>query len=121
MSNGNGNGKVERLAQSAVFTVAGRAAMLLVLPAILYMANAQVEIGKTLIVIQSDNAASKQITDARIEALRGIIESQMTDRYRGTDAIRDQRVMQLQIDELKRRTDVLERQVPGTAVPRGRN
>lgn len=100
MPDENGN-KVEKLASNALFTVAGRAAMIIALPIMAFM-------GKTLIEIQIE-----------VSVLKATVESQMNDRYRGTDAVRDQRVMQLQIDDAKRRIEVLERQVPGSAV-RGR-
>lgn len=119
MTNDNGNGsKFERLASNATLTLAGRFAMLLAIPLIGIawkavddrqgdLNKAQVETNKLLTGIQIE-----------VGVLKVTVEAGMTDRYRGTDAIRDQRVMQLQIDELKRRTDVLERQV---AVPATRS
>lgn len=93
--------KVDKLASNAVFTVAGRAAMILALPVLAFM-------GRTLIEIQIE-----------VSVLKATVEAQMTDRYRATDAVRDLRATQLQLDNLNRRIEVIERQVPGAAT-RGR-
>lgn len=124
---GNGNGgKLEKLASNAGLTIIGRFAMILALPLIgvvwktvddrqLDLNRAQVEMNKLLTAIQIE-----------VGVLKVTVEAGTTDRYRGTDAIRDGRVMQVQIDNAKlltdnlsRRVEVLERQVPGS-VTRGR-
>lgn len=113
-ANGNGN-KLEKLASNATLTIAGRFAMLLAVPLIgivwktiddrqLELNRNQIEMTKILTTIQIE-----------VGVLKVTVEAGTTDRYRGTDAIRDQRVMQLQIDDTKRRIEVLERQVPGSA------
>lgn len=88
--------KVEKLASNAVFTVAGRGAMLLAVPILIWM-------GSTLVGIQLE-----------VAVLKSTVELGASDRYRGADAIRDSRLVQNQIDDLKRRVEVLERQVPGS-------
>lgn len=91
--------KVDKLASNAVFTVAGRAAMIVALPVLAFM-------GKTLIEIQIE-----------VSVLKATVESGMTDRYRATDAVRDMRATQLQIDNHNRRIEVLERlMLPSPAV-----
>lgn len=119
--NGNGN-RLEKLASNATLTIAGRFAMLMAVPLIgvvwKTIDDRQVELNRHQLEM------TKLLTSIQIEVgvLKVTVESGTTDRYRGTDAIRDGRVVQVQLDNAKllvetltRRVEVLERQVPGSA------
>lgn len=124
-TNGNGN-RLEKLASNATLTLAGRFAMLLAVPLIGIVWKTIDDRQRDLNIIQLE--MTKLLTSIQIEVgvLKVTVEAGTTDRYRGTDAIRDGRVMQVQLDNVKllnenlsRRIEVLERQVPGSAT-RGR-
>ncbi len=89
---------MEKVAANAWFMVIGRSAMVLAIPFLAYL------------VIQLATM------DTKLEVLKVVVETQgivlrttTTDLYRGTDAIRDGRILQNQVDDVKRRVDVLER------------
>lgn len=89
---GNGNTKVEQLATNVWFLLFGRAAAVVALPLIAYL-------GKTVLDMQSD-----------VRVLNATIGFSMGDRYRGSDAARDLKLRDLEIDTIKTRLNELERQ-----------
>lgn len=94
-TNGNGT-KIEQLATNVWFLLLGRAAALLALPLLAYF-------GKIVLDVQSD-----------VRVLNATIGFSMGDRYRGTDAARDLKLRDLEIDTIKARLNELERVVRAT-------
>lgn len=90
--NENGD-KAEKLAANAWFTNIGRAAAIAALPLLAYM-------GKMIIDVQSD-----------VRVLNATITLGMGDRYRASDAARDFKLRDLEIDTMKSRVFDLERLV----------
>jgi hypothetical protein len=99
MENGN-NDKVQKLAQSAWFAVLGRCFMILCVPLLSFVLVNIVDLKTDMKVLQVTLDAQKA----------AIIESS-TNFYRSSEAVRDQKLMQLLNDELKRRIEVLEGQL----------
>lgn len=91
-TNGNGT-KIEQLATNVWFLLLGRAAALLALPLLAYF-------GKIVLDVQSD-----------VRVLNATIGFSMGDRYRGTDAARDLKLRDLEIDTIKARLSEVERLV----------
>lgn len=88
----NGNGeRAEKLAANVWFTNIGRAAAIAALPLLAYM-------GKMIIDVQSD-----------VRVLNATISMGMGDRYRSSDAGRDFKLRDLELDTLKSRVSELER------------
>lgn len=83
--------KAERLAANAWFTNIGRAAAITALPLLAYM-------GKMIIDVQAD-----------VRVLNATISLNMSDRYRGSDALRDFKVRDLELEFLKTRLTEIER------------
>lgn len=93
-ADGNGNG-AERIVTNVWFTLLGRAAALAALPLLAYM-------GKIILDVQGD-----------VRVLNATIGFSMSDRYRGSDAARDLKLRDLEIDTIKQRLSEIERVVRG--------
>lgn len=91
-TNGNGAHGAERLASNVWFMLIGRAAAIAVLPLLAYL-------GKAVLDMQGD-----------VRVLNATIGFSMGDRYRGSDAARDFKLRDLEIDTLKARVSEIERQ-----------
>lgn len=90
LTNGNGNG-IERIATNVWLMLLGRAAAIAVLPVLGYVVV-------TVISVQGD-----------VRVLNATIGFSMGDRYRGSDAARDLKLRDLEIDTIKTRMTDLER------------
>lgn len=88
----NGNG-IKRVATNVWLMLLGRAAAIVILPVLGYVVAA-------LISVQSD-----------VRVLNATIGFSMGDRYRGSDAARDLKLRDLEIDTIKMRISEIERLV----------
>lgn len=91
-TNGNGT-KIEQLATNVWLLLLGRAAAVAALPLLAFL-------GKTVFDVQGD-----------VRVLNATIGFSMSDRYRSSDAARDFKLRDLEIDTVKARLNELERQV----------
>ncbi len=88
----------EKMASNVWFALVGRAAMLLVIPILVWM-------GATLIQVKTD-----------IQILAATVASNMSDRYRADDARRDLQLRDLRITTLETRLQELEHEVRSTKI-----
>lgn len=93
--------KIQQIASSAWFMVIGRAAMVTMIPVLFWF-------GSNIHKLET----KVEVLTVTVDAQRLGAEAAARDRYATADAIRDQKILQLQIDELKRRADIIERRTP---------